>query len=104
MHARSHSVAYAQELLEEYEKKNVAVLGVSNDSQEKNAAFARELGLTFPLLCDTSLELSIAYGAAQPSSAAASRAACLVDEAGVVKGFWPKVDARTFPSECLKSL
>lgn len=95
----------AQELLPEYEKKNVAVVGVSNDPVEKNAAFASAMGFTFPLLCDTSLAVSVAYGAAASTEASmASRVACVVDEAGKVKGYWPKVDARTFPAECLASL
>ena len=60
---------------------------------------------TSPLLCDTSLAISLAYGAAASAGdGKASRIACLVDEAGKVKGYWPKVDARTFPAECLKSL
>lgn len=89
----------------EYEKKNVAILGVSNDAADKNSTFASEMGFTFPLLCDTSLAVSVAFGAASSSSdGKASRIACLVDEAGKVKGYYPKVDARAFPAECLKSL
>ena len=39
------------------------VLGVSFDSVEDNAAFARKFDFTYPLLCDTERELGLAYKA-----------------------------------------
>lgn len=39
------------------------VFGVSVDSVAKNAAFAEKFRYSFPLLCDTKKELSLAYGA-----------------------------------------
>jgi peroxiredoxin Q/BCP len=43
--------------------KEVAVCGVSLDSVEDNRAFAEKFEFPFPLLCDTSGEMSRAYGA-----------------------------------------
>ena len=40
----------------------VAVYGISVDSYHANAAFARSLGLSFPLLSDWNREVSRAYG------------------------------------------
>ena len=37
------------------------VYGVSFDTPEKNRAFAEKFGLSFPLLCDTTREMSIAF-------------------------------------------
>jgi glutaredoxin-dependent peroxiredoxin len=38
------------------------VLGVSVDEPEANKAFARTLGITYPLLSDTRCEVAKAYG------------------------------------------
>jgi len=40
------------------------VLGISFDSQAENSAFAEKQGYTFPLLCDVSRAVGLAYGAA----------------------------------------
>ena len=89
----------------EFEKKKVAIVGVSNDKKEKNANFASECGFSYPLICDTDLAVSVAYGAAASATAgSASRIAVLINENGKVKSYWPAVDARKFPEECLASL
>jgi len=88
-----------------YKAKRVAVVGVSNDGVEKNSEFARECGFSYPLICDTGLAISVAYGAAADSSASsAKRMAVLIDWEGKVEQVWPSVDARSFPTECLQSL
>ena len=53
-----------EELNEQFKAKKVKVVGVSNDSKSKNAKFARECRFTYPLICDESLSISLAYGAA----------------------------------------
>ena len=78
---------------------------MSNDDAATNAQFAAECGLTFPLICDTSLAVSVAYGAAASTSdKSAKRMAVLIDYYGKVEQVWPTVDARKFPEECLKGL
>jgi len=80
-------------------------VGVSNDATDKNDKFATECGFTYPLICDTSLAVCVAYGAAASSSAgSAKRMAVLIDQAGKVKAYHPSVDARKFPAEFLASL
>lgn len=37
--------------------------GISFDTPEENRAFAEKEGFTFPLLCDTTREVGVAYGA-----------------------------------------
>ncbi|MBI4640815.1 MAG: peroxiredoxin family protein [Candidatus Tectomicrobia bacterium] len=41
--------------------EGAAVLGISNDTPEAAARLARELGLTFPILSDVSMEFTRAY-------------------------------------------
>ena len=83
----------------------MAIVGVSNDDVAKNAEFAATCGLSFPLICDTSLAVSVAYGAAESTSdKSAKRMAVLIDYYGNVEQVWPSVDARAFPQDCLKTL
>ena len=57
------------------------VLGVSFDSVADNAAFARKYDFPFPLLCDTTRELGLAYGACDNAQAGyARRISYLIDE------------------------
>ena len=77
-------------------------MGVSVDDESKNGTFAKECGFSYPLLCDTSLAIATAFGAA--NGAKASRMAVLIDRDGNVAQLWPNVDARAFPQECLSGL
>ena len=77
------------------------VLGASFDSTEGNAAFAAKYSLNFPLLCDTE-KSTAALGAGDGPKA--KRAAILIGADGTVEKMWPRVQARTFPDEFLRSL
>ena len=81
------------------------VLGVSCDTIEENAAFARKFGFPFPLLCDTGRVLGMAYGACDdPTSGSAKRISYIIGPEGAIEHAFPKVDAKTHPSEVLKLL
>ena len=83
----------------------MAIVGCSNDDQAKNAKFAEEQGFTFPLLCDTDLSVSIAYGAAANASAkGAARVAALIDEEGKVAQYWSPAGKGEFPAQVLATL
>ena len=45
----------------------MAIVGCSNDDVTLNKKFAEEQGFMYPLLCDTTLAVAIAYGAAADS-------------------------------------
>jgi peroxiredoxin Q/BCP len=45
----------------DYQKAGISVFGVSFDTVEENAAFAKKFGFAYPLLCDTKRELGLAY-------------------------------------------
>jgi peroxiredoxin Q/BCP len=94
-----------RDLSKDYAAKKAVIYGVSFDTPEENAAFAKKFHFTFPLLCDTSRAMGIAYGAAADAKAAtAQRIGIVIDPQGKVKQFHPKVDARTWPAELLTTL
>jgi peroxiredoxin Q/BCP len=71
----------------------------------KNAAFAKKFGFNFPLLCDTTRAVGIAYGAADsPRTLWARRISYLIDGEGRVLKAYPKVNAAAHPEEILKDL
>lgn len=80
---------------DEYKAKGVSIAGVSNDPEDANGKFAGECGFSYPLICDTSLAVSVAYGAAADASAkSSSRIAVLVAKDGAaftVKDVFMKV-------------
>ena len=78
---------------------------MSFDSQKENARFAKKFDFPFPLLCDTERELGIAYGAAtSKKDEYAKRIAYVIDENGRIAETHPKVDAKSYPKEQLKTL
>ena len=78
------------------------VLGVSFDSVEDNAAFARKFDFPFPLLCDTKRELGLAYGACTDAKAgSAKRISYLIGPDGKIAKAFPKVDVARHAEELL---
>lgn len=85
----SHQLPELQKALPRLEAAGITVLGVSVDSHYSNAAFARALGVTFPLLSDWKREASRAYGVLHPEANASGRALFLVDLQGRIA--WSEV-------------
>jgi len=85
----SHQLPEVQRQLPRFERADTQVLGISVDSHWANAAFARSLGLTFPLLSDWRNEASRAYGVWLPDSGYSNRASFLVDKQGRI--LWREV-------------
>jgi len=83
----------------------VHVLGISFDSVDENAAFARKFEFSFPCLCDTSRQVGLAYGACEDAKAAsARRLSYLIGPDGRIRKVYPKVNAAAHPEEILKDL
>jgi peroxiredoxin Q/BCP len=81
------------------------VLGVSFDTPEENRAFAEKFSFNFPLLCDTSRALGVAYGAADDGTATkARRVGVVIGPDGKIREWLPTVDARSYPQEVVKRL
>jgi peroxiredoxin Q/BCP len=81
------------------------VLGISFDDQKANAAFEKKFGFGFPLLCDTTRAVGLAYGAADTQDAgSAKRISYLIGPDGRIRKAYPKVNAAAHPAEVLKDL
>ena len=78
----SHQLPDLQQYHAEFERVGAEVLGISVDSHYANQAFARQLGLDFPLLSDFHREVSSAYGVLQPEKGYSGRVAFIVDRQG----------------------
>ena len=65
-----------QNYIERFEEMNAQVLGISKDSLDTHEAFAKQLGLTFPLVVDDGT-ISRIYGS--------GRITHLIDQQGIVR-------------------
>jgi peroxiredoxin len=80
----SHQLPQVQASLVDIEAQGGVVLGISVDSHHANEAFAKQLGLAFPLLSDWKHEVSAAYGVLLPDYGYSGRATFIVDQQGRV--------------------
>jgi peroxiredoxin Q/BCP len=88
-----------------FDENNVMLLGASFDTAEENAAFAQKLSLDFPLLCDTTRAVALAYGACQdPKARYPERISVLIDEHGLVMRIYDRVDPRDHAARVLADL
>jgi peroxiredoxin len=78
----THQLPEVQKSLARYETLDAVVLGVSVDSHYANEAFARRLGITFPLLSDFRHEASQSYGIFNAEKRYSGRAVFIVDKQG----------------------
>lgn len=78
------------------------MLGISIDTVEENAAFAKKFDFPFKLLCDTERKVGLAYGACNDAKAGyANRISYLIDEQGKIAAAYPKVSPREHPAQVL---
>lgn len=78
----SHQLPEIEKDVSRFEALDAVVLGVSVDSHYANAAFARALGLSFPLLSDFDHAVSLAWGMLIPEKRYSGRAVFIVDKQG----------------------
>ncbi|HEY6866779.1 MAG TPA: redoxin domain-containing protein, partial [Candidatus Eisenbacteria bacterium] len=78
----SHQLPEVEKVVPRLEALDAVVLGVSVDSYYANEAFARSLGLSFPLLSDFDRSASQAWGILIPERNYSGRALFLVDKQG----------------------
>jgi len=82
--------AYQSDLAK-LEASDTVVFGVSIDSPAANAAFAKQIGVTFPLLSDMNRKVLTAYGILKPYKVGgdefewAERTTIVVDKEGKIK-------------------
>jgi peroxiredoxin Q/BCP len=90
---------------EYFEDGNIVVLGVSFNTPEENAAFAKKHGFNFPLLSDTGRAAALAYGACEDSKARyAERVSFLIDESGRIARVYDSVNPRDHAAQILAGL
>jgi peroxiredoxin Q/BCP len=70
--------------IQSYTRHDIRPFGVNPASVESHEAYAAKLGLPFPLLSDSGLEISRAYGSLKPDSQGIARSVCLIDRDGRV--------------------
>jgi len=73
-----------QQNLKRLEESDTQVLGVSVDSPFANAAWAKQIGVTFPILSDLGGDTSKEYGVYNPKYKANRRVTYLIDKSGKV--------------------
>ena len=79
------------------------ILGISFDTQEANAGFAKKFNYNFPLLCDTDRKIGLAYGATDdPGATTAKRISYLIGVDGKVKKAYGTVKPGEHPAEVLQ--
>jgi peroxiredoxin Q/BCP len=64
---------------------DAVVLGISVDSIADNAKFAQEIKASFPLLSDTTREVTRRYGLLDPVLGLARRTTYVLDKQGVIQ-------------------
>lgn len=90
---------------DEFQKHGVAIVGVSFDTPEANAAFVKAEGFPFRLLSDTDHTLARAVGAASSDSQlVASRISYLVGADGKVKKVYGEVAPATHAGTVLSDM
>ena len=83
-------------------EKNVQILGISFDTVEENRAFAEKFDFPFPLLCDTTRSVGLAYGACESTDAQyADRISYLIGPDQKISKACEKVDPSKHPEEVL---
>jgi peroxiredoxin Q/BCP len=93
------------ELNDAYEAKGVRILGVSFDTVEENAAFAEKFAFPYPLLCDTTRAIGLAYHACdKPQDVHARRITYVIGPDGRIKVAVGDVKAAEHPASLLASL
>jgi peroxiredoxin Q/BCP len=88
--------------LPQYQQRNVAILGVSADDVDSHAQFCDSEGLKFPLLADTTGEVSKKYGSWL--GVMSLRHTFLIDTEGIIKEIFLGVNPAIHSQEVLARL
>ena len=103
------AVAFAS-AFQEYQARNIVVIGVSKDSQASHLRFSTKFELPFILLSDPELEVIQAYGVWKEKKVYAKvsmgvvRSTFVIDADGVIEKVMPKVKPDTNAADILAYL
>ena len=93
-----------REAFPEIQKMNGAVLGVSMDPPAVVEKFQKDQALPFPLACDTTKEVSTAYGALGLGGLFSSRRTILINPEGQIAGVIDKCPEKNYGSRVVEKL
>lgn len=96
-----------QEALPQFEQLGAAVIGVSTDTEARQAQFRDACGLSFPLLPDGDRALAQAYGVVGGLSGwfgMTARQTFLIDPQGNLAAHWTRVNPATHAADVLRRL
>jgi peroxiredoxin Q/BCP len=99
-----------RDLMKEFEKEDIVILGVSKDSVKSHQKFKQKHGLPFTLLSDPEGKVLDLYGVWKKKSLygrtfmGTKRTTFLIDEKGVVTKIYRKVKAKGHAQICLLDL
>lgn len=94
----------------EYEKKGIAVVGISADDEESHRKFTEKHGLPFTLLSDKSKDVVSRYGVYGEKKflgktyKGINRMTFIIDGKGIIRKIFPKVDVKVHSKEILEGL
>ncbi len=96
-------------MVDEFEKANTVVLGVSKDDTESHEDFKKKYDLTFTLLSDEDALMLPTYGVWAEKNMygkkymGIERSTFLIDEKGIIKNIWRKVKVDGHAKEVLEA-
>lgn len=92
--------------LQQYEKRNAIILGVSVQDENSHQKFCVKEGLSFKLLADTKYEVSSSYDSLVNLGVAklSARHTFLIDPAGIIRKSYLSVNAAKHSEEVLADL
>lgn len=90
---------------QQFQGKNVVVLGVSLDTPAENKAFAEKFSFPFQLLCDVKREIAVAYHAVHgQDDKFAARISYVIGEDGKIVEAIEKVDVKSHAKDLCSRL
>ena len=99
-----------RDAIQQFEKLQVAVVGVSPDTPSAQAKFKEKYSLPFTLLCDVDKKVAEAYGVLREKNMygrmvlGIERTTFLIDGAGKIQKVFPKVKVDGHVEEVLAAL
>jgi len=99
-----------RDALPELEKRGVAVIGISPDSEKDQKKFDDRHSLGFPLLCDTEHQIAESYSVWEEKKMYGKtfmgivRSSFLIDEGGKIAAAWYKISPSDTVPELIKAL
>lgn len=99
-----------RDALTTFSAQNTVIIGISKDNPGKHQKFKQKYHLPFTLLADETGEVCEAYGVFKPKSLfgktflSIQRTTFLLDEDGIIRAIWPKVQVTGHIQQVLNEL